>query len=783
MAMSHVGLEVTPNVRGGGSTTWQLVVNCLLVALFAAGPPTPAANAALGSSVWSPGADVPVSLNSTAYTAADGLLWFAGGTTGSGGANSTAVYTYSIETNSWTTQTPLPSARAGGAMATDALGRVYYIGGINPAIQGLQEVLRLEPGVGWTAVASLPEPRTWHSAVTGADGAIYVLGGQSNTGDMASTTLRYDPVSNFWSPRAAMPIPTAFHMSALGNDDAIQVMGGRVTFNSQECTKAIRSYDPVADAWTVSPQTLPVPLRSGSAVRGPDQMVYLLNGVDFVGGFAYKLVGAWDARRQTMTPLLDSPHLHLGGVAATVGNRIVLAGPGPETDILDVAIVTASPASLSFGGNVVKMPAFGSKSVTLEDTGNVNLVVQSMSIEGANASDFSIVATTCPSEITGVFSCTIDLEFVPQGLGVRSATLVIDDNGNDAGKEIPLGGLGAASALVVTPSGDVPVGQQVQYSAIALDDEGTEIRNVASEISWLIEPSGSCVSGGKCTAPSAGAYTVKAFGYFAQGAAAITARRSTRLDHSGPISVTVGVPFDAQFGAYDESGLVGIYRGTVTLTSSDPAAILPAPHAYGADDAGQHVFTVTLSSPGSQTLTATDTVEGLTREVSLEVVVATTTSTISISTTSTSVTSSTVTSSTQPGGTTTTTTSLPDPCNSVSPGPTWASIVCRLAALRITVDALGDVAPTAAALRDTLQDASDLLDAARTSCDAADGKPAKRTLGKVVKKLVRTRKVLSSKRWRAIAERDALVTVARGLEEDGRGLRRELSCVGPVPTD
>jgi hypothetical protein len=54
------------------------------------------------------------------------------------------------------------------------------------------------------------------------------------------------------------------------------------------------------------------------------------------------------------------------------------------------------------------------------------------------------------------------------------------------------------------------------------------------------------------------------------------------------------------------------YRGTIHFTSSDARALLPADYTFGAADAGKHTFTggVTFKTSGSQSLTATDTVNG-----------------------------------------------------------------------------------------------------------------------------------------------------------------------------
>jgi hypothetical protein len=71
---------------------------------------------------------------------------------------------------------------------------------------------------------------------------------------------------------------------------------------------------------------------------------------------------------------------------------------------------------------------------------------------------------------------------------------------------------------------------------------------------------------------------------------------------------TVGVPFAATVRAIDQWGNNAVdYTGTVTFTSTDPLATLPAPYAYVAADTAQHIFTgVILRTAGAQRITATD---------------------------------------------------------------------------------------------------------------------------------------------------------------------------------
>ncbi len=51
--------------------------------------------------------------------------------------------------------------------------------------------------------------------------------------------------------------------------------------------------------------------------------------------------------------------------------------------------------------------------------------------------------------------------------------------------------------------------------------------------------------------------------------------------------------------------------GTAHFTSSDIQAVLPANYTFTGVDAGVHVFSVTLKTAGSQSITATDTVTGV----------------------------------------------------------------------------------------------------------------------------------------------------------------------------
>jgi putative cell wall-binding protein len=80
---------------------------------------------------------------------------------------------------------------------------------------------------------------------------------------------------------------------------------------------------------------------------------------------------------------------------------------------------------------------------------------------------------------------------------------------------------------------------------------------------------------------------------------------TTHLSATAAATATAGTSFVVTVKALDAGGnLVTGYAGTVKLTSSDSAAVLPASSTLSS---GQHAFTVTLKTAGSQTVTTTDT--------------------------------------------------------------------------------------------------------------------------------------------------------------------------------
>jgi len=100
----------------------------------------------------------------------------------------------------------------------------------------------------------------------------------------------------------------------------------------------------------------------------------------------------------------------------------------------------------------------------------------------------------------------------------------------------------------------------------------------------------------------------------------LVGQAATHFSVTAPSSTTVGNQVSVTVTALDASNNPALtYAGTVQLTSSDGAAVLP-PNSTLTNGAG--TFSATLNTPGSQTVTATDTVNASITGVSSTIAVA-----------------------------------------------------------------------------------------------------------------------------------------------------------------
>jgi len=106
---------------------------------------------------------------------------------------------------------------------------------------------------------------------------------------------------------------------------------------------------------------------------------------------------------------------------------------------------TLSPTSLTFSKQNVNTTS-PPKTVTLSNTGNVALTVNSITLTGANANNFALTsASTCPlsgGTVAAPGNCTIVVTFTPTSKGGKTAAISVADNASGSPQQVSLSGTG-----------------------------------------------------------------------------------------------------------------------------------------------------------------------------------------------------------------------------------------------------------------------------------------------------------------------------------------------------
>lgn len=101
----------------------------------------------------------------------------------------------------------------------------------------------------------------------------------------------------------------------------------------------------------------------------------------------------------------------------------------------------ATPAAVSFGGQSIGGVS-SAQSIAVSNPGTAALSLQSFVISGPDASEFTIQSNTCAASLAVGQSCSVNVAFAPQGLGTRTASLVVTDNAADSPDTVSLSGTG-----------------------------------------------------------------------------------------------------------------------------------------------------------------------------------------------------------------------------------------------------------------------------------------------------------------------------------------------------
>jgi uncharacterized protein (TIGR03437 family) len=306
---------------------------------------------------WTTGTPMPTARQG-AFTGVIGTrIYVIGGSNSSAALNVNEVY--DTATDSWTTGAPMPTARSLGASAV--VGNILYaIGGANNN-SAVNAVEAFDPSSNiWTTKAPMPIANdSMYAAV--ANNLIYVVGGCCSSGQRLATVMSYNPATNTWAMLA--PLKTGKSQSAVGFVNSLIVSAGGLLTNSTAATDN-EGYNISTNTWAALP---PLPnARHAGCFETAGNALYFAGGHNIGNGNPVATMDAYHADTnswQSGLPLM--PHAAVNMASASVAGRLYCFGGSNAGDLFQGSIYNYVqiyqpdiPPSISPGG-VVSASAFG----------------------------------------------------------------------------------------------------------------------------------------------------------------------------------------------------------------------------------------------------------------------------------------------------------------------------------------------------------------------------------------------------------------------------------------
>ncbi len=151
-------------------------------------------------------------------------------------------------------------------------------------------------------------------------------------------------------------------------------------------------------------------------------------------------------------PMVANGKVYMG----TASNRVAVYGLFPT--------YTLVPSSLAFGSQTMNV-ASPPMSVTVTNTGAVEVPITSITISGTNLSEFA-QTNTCGTSLAVAGTCMISVVFKPTATGSAAATLSMNTGNNGGTQTVALSGTGAVPTFSASPT-SVAFGNQLTNVASA----------------------------------------------------------------------------------------------------------------------------------------------------------------------------------------------------------------------------------------------------------------------------------------------------------------------------
>ena len=345
----------------------------------------------------------------------------------------------------------------------------------------------------FTATGSMNDARGGQTATLLTSGQVLIVGGTDESGATLATAELYDPVTGTFTPTGSMNTGRADQIAAILNNGTVLVAGGGAT-DSAELYELI-GFAPSIVSFANQPVNVTSPSQNVTLTNNQSAALNITS-IAITGGNAVGFAetnncpgsvpaGASCSISVTFTPAI--PGVRVGSL--TITDTLPVGGP-LTVPLSGTGVAPAPIVSLSSHGLVFAMQAPGTTSapqtVTVSNTGNATLNIQTVALAGSNPGDFAIASgSTCTNGASVAIngSCVIQLSFTPTAPGSRGATVAITDNAADSPETISLSGTGpAVPALSLSPSNLTFPSQYVGTSGLPQSVTVTNTGNVATSV-------------------------------------------------------------------------------------------------------------------------------------------------------------------------------------------------------------------------------------------------------------------------------------------------------------
>ncbi|HXN02695.1 MAG TPA: choice-of-anchor D domain-containing protein [Candidatus Dormibacteraeota bacterium] len=296
-------------------------------------------------------------------------------------------------------------------------------------------------------------------------------------------------------------------------------------------------YIVVADDSVDSPQRIPVTGISTMALArlGPSRLNFSQNvgatsaqqTVTLTNGGDGPLTIAGIAATGDFKALPHCPSVLLPGLTCPIGVTFTPQGAGARhgsllvTDDANAAqsqdtvkldgigyqpVATLSTAVLTPGSNLGG--SAGPQTVTVTNTGDGALTIRAIAISGAAAGDYR-QSSDCVRTLQPGATCTVTINFTPQGYGLRAASLTLYDDGAGGSQSVALHGTGTAARVLLSSGfvnfGGATVGNPTAPQSVVLFNGGngtlsiTGIRLFGGDYTMSTNCGNTLAAGASCT--------------------------------------------------------------------------------------------------------------------------------------------------------------------------------------------------------------------------------------------------------------------------------------------